>query len=149
MLILVFNFIGGQDFDAIIMNYALREYMESSNNDVFGNKRLINRLRTECRKAKEAFSFNASSYSIHVSIIRLIELVNFIIQLDINQGDHLDLNVELTKEKFNELCKEFYSKTINLIDDTLRMAKFSTDDIDHVVNNHENPSILIENIFLE
>ena len=64
------HLIGGQDFDAIIMNCALREYMESSNNDVFGNKRLLKRLRTECRKAKEGLSFNASSYNIHVSIIR-------------------------------------------------------------------------------
>ena len=82
-------------------------------------------------------------------LLTIIEVANYKIQLDIGSDDHLDLNIELTKEKFNELCKEFYSKTINLIDDTLRMAKFRTDDIDHVVNNHENPSILIENILLK
>ena len=70
MFILVFNFIGGQDFDGIIMNYVLQEYMELSNNDVFGNKRLVKRLRTECRSAKEALSFDAPSYDIHVSIIK-------------------------------------------------------------------------------
>ena len=64
------HLIGGQDFDGIIMNYALRKYMRTSNNDVFGNKRLLKRLRTECRLAKEALSFNASSYNIHVSIIK-------------------------------------------------------------------------------
>ena len=52
------------------MNYALREYMELSNNDIYGNKRLVNRLRTACRKAKEALSFNTPSYNIHVSIIQ-------------------------------------------------------------------------------
>ena len=64
------HLIGGQDFDGIIMNYALRKYMESSNNDVFGNKRLVKRLRTECRSAKEALSFNTPSYNIHVSVIK-------------------------------------------------------------------------------
>ena len=65
-----FILIGGQDFDGIIMNYVLQEYMELSNNDIFGDKRLIKRLRTECRSAKEALSFNAFSYNIHVSIIK-------------------------------------------------------------------------------
>ena len=41
--------------------------------------------------------------------------------------------------KFNELCKELYTRTSNLIDDTLRMAKLGTDDINYVVNNHEKP----------
>ena len=52
------------------MNYVLQEYMELSNNDIFEDKRLIKRLRTECKSAKEALSFNASSYNIHVSIIK-------------------------------------------------------------------------------
>ena len=69
--------------------------------------------------------------------------------MDIDLDCHLDLDVQLTKIKFNELCEELYTRTSNLIDDTLRMAKLRTDDIDHVVNNHENPSILIENIFLK
>ena len=70
MLILAFNFIGGQDFDGIIMNYVLQEYKKTSTYDIFGNKRLVKRLRAECRAAKEALSFNALSYDIHVSIIR-------------------------------------------------------------------------------
>ena len=52
------------------MNYALQEYMKASNNDILGNKRLVKRLRTECRLAKEALSFDALSYNIHVSIIK-------------------------------------------------------------------------------
>ena len=64
------HFIGGQDFDGIIMNYVLQEYRKTSTFDIFGNKRLAKRLRAECRAAKEALSFNASSYSIHVSIIK-------------------------------------------------------------------------------
>ena len=122
------------------MNYVLQEYTELSNNDIFGNKRLVKRLRAECRKAKEALSFDAPSYNIHVSNIKIIKIVNYKIQLDVGPDCHLDLDVKLTKEKFNELCKELYTRTSKLIDDTLRMAKFRTDDIDYVVNNHENAS---------
>ena len=62
--------LGGQDFDGIIMNYVLREYMELLNNDISGDKRLIKRLRTECRLAKEALSFTVTAVNIHVSIIK-------------------------------------------------------------------------------
>ena len=60
-------FIGGQDFDAIIMNFAYKEYMELCNNDVFANSRLKRRLQVLCREAKEAISFNATAYDINVS----------------------------------------------------------------------------------
>ena len=69
--------------------------------------------------------------------------------MDIGSYDHLDLDVQLTKIKFNELCEELYTRTSKLIDDTLRMANLRTNEINHVVNNHENPSILIGNIFLK
>ena len=62
--------------------------------------------------------------------------------MDLDLNAHLDLDVQLTKIKFNELCEELYTRASKLIDDTLRMANFRTDDIDHVVNNRENPSIL-------
>ncbi|PAV77836.1 hypothetical protein WR25_19972 isoform G [Diploscapter pachys] len=60
--------LGGQDFDGIIMNYVLQEYMELSNNDIFGDKRLVKRLRAECRLAKEALSFDTPSYDIHILV---------------------------------------------------------------------------------
>ena len=131
------------------MNYVLQEYMELSNNDIFGDKRLVKRLRAECRAAKEALSFDVPSYEIHVSIIKIIEVENYKIQLDIGSDCHLDLDVQLTKIKFNELCEELYTRTSKLIDDTIKMANLRTDEIDHVVNNHANPFILIENIFLK
>ena len=119
------------------MNYVLQEYMELSNNDIFGDKRLVKRLRAECRAAKEALSFDVPSYEIHVSIIKIIEVENYKIQLDIGSDDHSDLHVQLTKIKLNELCEELYTQTSRLVEDTLRMAKLRTDDIDHVVNNYK------------
>ena len=72
-----------------------------------------------------------------LALLKIIEVVNYKIQLEINLDGDSDLDVELTKIKFNELCEELYSKTTKLIDDTLKMAKIKTDEIDHVVNNHE------------
>ena len=74
-----------------------------------------------------------------LALLKIIEVANYKIQLDIDLDGHSDLHVQLTKIKFNELCEELYTRTSKLIDDTLRMAKLRTDDIDHVVNNHEKP----------
>ena len=72
-----------------------------------------------------------------LALLKIIEIANYKIQLDINSDGHLDLDVQLTKIKFNELCEELYTRTSRLIEDALKMAKLRTNDIDHVVNNHE------------
>ena len=59
------------------MNYVLQEYKKTSTYDILGNKRLVKRLRIECRLAKESLSFDAPSYNIHVSIIKIIEVANY------------------------------------------------------------------------
>ena len=83
-----------------------------------------------------------------LALLKVIEVANYKIQLDIDLNAHLDLNVKLTKMKFNELCEELCTRTSRLIDDTLRMAGFGTDDIDHIVNNHGNLSFWSEISFL-
>ena len=54
-----------------------------------------------------------------------------LIQLDIN--DNLDLNVTLTKEKFNELCSDLFDKAMVYVDRALNMAKLSPNQLDYVV----------------
>ena len=51
--------------------------------------------------------------------------------MDIEIGP--DLDVDLTKTKFNELCDGLFTKAIDLIDETLRMAQLHENDISHVV----------------
>ena len=57
--------------------------------------------------------------------------------MEIDPDDDLDLDLQLTKKEFNNLCNELYTRTSKLIDDTLKMAKLRTNEIDYVVNNHE------------
>ena len=56
------------------MSYVLQEYKRTSTYDILGNKRLVKRLRAECRLAKEALSFTATAVDIHVSIAKIIEV---------------------------------------------------------------------------
>ena len=51
--------------------------------------------------------------------------------MDIN--DEREVNVELTKIKFNELCNEIFSKSMELVDKGLKTARISSEQLDHVV----------------
>ena len=51
--------------------------------------------------------------------------------MDIN--DEREVNVELTKVKFNELCNEIFSKSMELVDKGLKTARISSEQLDHVV----------------
>ena len=58
-----------------------------------------------------------------------------LIQLDIN--DDLDLNVTLTKEKFNELCNDLFDKAMVYVDKALNTARISADQLNYVVRTIE------------
>ena len=44
-----------------------------------------------------------------------------------------EVNVELTKVKFNELCNELFNKSMELVDIGLNTAQVSPEQLDHVV----------------
>ena len=60
--------LGGQDFDGRIMKYALTEFKKSSSYDIYQRPRLIRKLRTKCREAKEFLSNNIEETNIFVSV---------------------------------------------------------------------------------
>ena len=53
------------------------------------------------------------------------------LQIDIN--DELDLNVAMTSNKLNELCKELYDRALKQVDSVLYTAQLEESQIDHVV----------------
>ncbi|PAV74933.1 hypothetical protein WR25_14159 [Diploscapter pachys] len=84
--------------------------------DIYKKPKLLKRLRVECRKAKESLSSSNDSVNVH---------------LDIN--DDLEINVRLTKEKFNELCSDLFERAMTFVDRALNTAQLSPEKIDHVI----------------
>ena len=60
--------LGGQDVDGRIMTYALTEFKKSSSYDIYQRPRLIKKLRTKCREAKEFLSNNIEETNIFVGV---------------------------------------------------------------------------------
>lgn len=108
--------LGGSDFDQAIVEWAAAEFRKKTRLDIAGNKRAIQRLRAAAERAKRTLSA-ATTAQIEIDSIM----------------DGQDLNVTLTRAKFEALCDEFFRRCLKPLDQVLRDAKLSKDQIDEVV----------------
>jgi len=108
--------LGGEDFDNRLVEYCAGEFRRKHNVDIKENAKALRRLRGYCEKAKRALS---SSTQTTIDIDALM--------------DGKDLNLVLTRAKFEELCMDLFKKCIPPLDNVLRDAKFSKSDIHDVV----------------
>ena len=111
--------LGGEDFDNILVDYCVAEF-EKKNKSLVGqakqNQRALRRLRTACERAKRALS---SSTQATVEVDAFVEGV--------------DLNVLVTRARFESLCEALFRKTIVPLEQVLRDANMSKTDIHEVV----------------
>jgi L1 cell adhesion molecule like protein len=108
--------LGGEDFDSLLVDYCATEFQRKSKADVRGNARALRRLRTACERAKRTLS-SATQASIEVDSLM----------------DGNDLNVVITRAKFEQICDSVFRRTIAPLDGLLRDAKMSKTDIDEIV----------------
>ena len=108
--------LGGEDIDTRIAEYALDEFKKKTKVDLRDNKRAVRRLRTACEKAKRILSSSAQT-SIDIDSIH----------------DGKDLNVVLTRAKFESLCLDIFKRTLEPVERVLRDAKVSKAEVDDIV----------------
>jgi heat shock 70kDa protein 1/2/6/8 len=108
--------LGGEDFDNVLVEYCATEFQRKTKCDIRDNARALRRLRTACERAKRTLS-SATQTSIEVDSL-----------LDGN-----DLNVMLTRAKFEQLCDHLFRRTVAPLENLLRDAKMSKADIDEIV----------------
>jgi heat shock protein 1/8 len=89
----------------------IKEYINLRN-----NKKLLRKIKSVCETAKKSLS---------VSTTTNITLDNFY--------NNIDLNVTITRNKFEELCKIDFERTLMPINKALKDAKLTPKDIDDVV----------------
>lgn len=114
--------LGGEDLDQKLLTYALAEFCKKNKLSPDATKNLLNnskakrRLRTECEKVKRALSSSSST---------TMTIDSF--------SDGLDLNIPITRAKFEELVREELVECLKPLDQALADAKISKSDIDEVV----------------
>lgn len=106
----------GSDFDNILVSYFAKEFERKHKKDITDNKRAMRRLITACENAKKTLS---------VSTVASIEIDSLF--------EGTDFTSSITRAKFENLCEDFFRKTMAPVDQVLADAKMGKGDIHEVV----------------
>ena len=108
--------LGGEDFDRRIMDHCIKEFERKTKLDIKTNKKSLRRLQTASEIAKKSLS-SATSVTITVDSIM--------------NGE--DLNILLTRAKFENLCDDLFKKTLKPVEKVIKDAGMSKSQIDDIV----------------
>ncbi|MCS7031153.1 MAG: molecular chaperone DnaK [Gloeomargarita sp. SKYG116] len=114
------NHLGGDDFDACLVEWILREFQEQEGIDLREDKMALQRVREAAEKAKIELS-SALSTTINLPFIAS----------DATGAKHID--IELTRAKFEELTRHLVQATLEPVGQALRDAGLKTRDIDRIL----------------
>ena len=112
--------LGGDDFDDILVKYCIqafkKEFKIDINNRNSEDIKARKRLKIACERAKQILSYEPET---RISIESLY-------------NDN-DLQLSITRAKFEDLCKEKFKEMIKPIEDALKFSGLEKEDIDEIV----------------
>lgn len=113
--------LGGDDFDAKVMNWVIDEYKKESGLDLSKDPIALQRIKTAAEKAKCALS---SQHEVEIS--------EPFITMD-SSGTPKHLNVKLTRAKFEDLVADLIERCAEPCKKAMDDAKVYTSDLDEIV----------------
>ena len=108
--------LGGEDFDNRLVEYCAGEFRSKTSIDIKNNPLALIKVKTACEKAKKALSYKSQ---VNIYICNLI--------------DYYDLNVVITRSKFEDLCGDLFKKCMPPLENVIKDAKMSKSQIDNVI----------------
>ncbi len=114
------NRLGGDDFDNRVIDYLVDEFKKENSIDLSKDKMAMQRLKDAAEKAKKDLS-GMSSTQISLPFISQKE----------DGPVHLEIN--LTKAKFEDLCRDLFDSTLDPVRKALKDAKLDKNKIDQVI----------------
>ena len=108
--------LGGEDIDTILVNHFTTEFSKKFKLDMTKNAKSMRRLRTACESAKRTLS---TAMTAKIEIDSLYEGTDF--------------SSTLTRAKFESLCDDIFKKTLAPLDQVLKDAEMSKNDINDIV----------------
>lgn len=112
--------LGGDDFDRLLMEYVAADFQTAHDVDLLEKKESRWRLLRACEEAKKELSDQATT--------RIVE--EFIATKD---GQPLNLDLEVTRGEYEELIASAVDRTVHCVDDALRDANLTIDQIDDLI----------------
>ncbi|HJJ33876.1 MAG TPA: molecular chaperone DnaK [Methanocorpusculum sp.] len=114
------NRLGGDDFDARIIDYLADEFKKKEGIDLRNDQVAMQRLKDAAEKAK-----------IELSLLQKANINLPYITASSDGPKHLD--IDLTRAKFEQLIDDLVQKTVEPVKQALRDANLSASDINHVL----------------
>ena len=108
--------LGGQDFDTNLLEHFKNEFKRKTGADISEDARALRRLRTAAERAKRTLS------SVTQTTVEVDSLAS---------GE--DFEASITRAKFEELNAALFKSTLEPVEQVLKDAKISKDQIDEVV----------------
>jgi L1 cell adhesion molecule like protein len=108
--------LGGEDFDNRLVNHFVNEFKRKHKKDLTVNARALRRLRTACERAKRTLS---SSTQASIEIDSLFEGIDFY--------------TSITRARFEELCQDLFSSTLEPVERVLRDSKIDKSKVHEIV----------------
>jgi len=108
--------LGGEDFDALIVDWAAEEFKRKTKVDIRGNHRALRRLRTSAEKAKRVLSTSTQA------------------TIDVDSlADGHDLSLPITRAKFEQLCDHLFKKCLAPVEQVIRDSKSDKSEVNDIV----------------
>jgi molecular chaperone DnaK len=114
--------LGGDDFDRVIVDRALAFIDDEYGIDPTGNRRFMASIRQAAQRVKERLGASQTA-----------DLVVPPGLLQDDDGDFVDVDLEITREWFEESIRPLVARTVALTQTAVEHADLTLDDIDHVV----------------
>jgi molecular chaperone DnaK len=115
------TFLGGEDFDARIIEWLVYEFAEEYGVDLRKDDMALQRLKDAAEKAK-----------CELSQVRETE-INLPFIYTQESGEALHLQRALSRERLEELCEDLVQRTLKICQQTLEEAGLSAADVDEVI----------------
>jgi len=114
------NRLGGDDFDQRVIDYLVETFKKENGIDLSQDAMAAQRLKDAAEKAKKDLS-GMTTTQINLPFISQ------------NSDGPLHLDIELSKAKFEDLCRDLFDSTLDPVHKALSDAKLSNSDIDEVI----------------
>ena len=124
------RWLGGDDIDRLISEYVLSEAGKANNVD-------IHKLIEELPERKK-YAFQGELKDNVESVKKALSqsesaTISIFDQLEDEDGSPIDIEVKLTREKFESMIRPLVQRTLDLIDDLLEKTAYPIDTIDNIL----------------
>lgn len=108
--------LGGEDLDNTLLQHFMNEFNNKNKTNMSNNKKALRRLKSACEVAKKTLS---NSSVANIEIDSLFEGIDFV--------------SKITRAKFEDICMDFFQRTITPLDQVLKDANMTKNDINEII----------------